>query len=1388
MGRGRSIVVACLTLLLLGAVGAVAGVGGAGAAPHRVVRPAPAPPRLDSAQVQGTIRAHSRRQARLRSRAEKHKRLRSRTAFRRASALEALAIGRDHFHGVFASPAFHGLDLRPGEHIHEYTSDHSALVDHPGGKRGLAESTLPLLTKDRSGHEARVDLALESRDGALEPVNPLVQARFGGAAGDGFSLPDVGVKVRVSGADDSDAQPTDDKAFYANAMTDTDFLDRPTPRGVETYAVLRSAASPEAITYAMSLPAGAELELLPGGNGFPAGAAVTRGGHHLLEIPPPIAYDADGQPVPVAYRVSGSDLTVSVSHRGTDVHYPIMLDPGFNVADQFANTAGWGWLAVGGPYFHGDGSYNYGSPVPAYGTRWGMLVEAPAGTYQLNSYGNMWWSAQPNSYIYRGEFQYVTYGWVYQAVNQGLWVPSRGQWDVLRQTGTNLDNNYYTACSAGPNPLCDPGNGSNDNAFVLGLQNIYLTNANYTYASAATMQSALIYQRDRFAPAVTGLSQSSSGWVDTKTLSTTASGSDTGLGMKEFAWIQPDRSQTTSTHGCAGTRTDRCPASWSATYSYNSGSLPEGSSTFAVAARDIVSNGSPETPWTVKVDHSKPTVPSLSGSLWTHRNQTADHRDEGLYDPSYTLNASAGDALSGLKSIDVQVDSGTPTHYPASCSGTDGCSDSIPTWTFNSDSYAEGDHTITVTAKDQLADQAGVDNTRHVSTQSFQVTVDRRGDIYHGVDWEGDPATADTTGEEFAQLNTQNMRHLTENTLVTRTVLTCITDTWGCAQEHSETRNAQTNPGTPDDYTVTNATSHDDPRMRDDSELLAPANSSLGTPTAVGPIDDALQLWQRPPPAHGTTYSLYTTTTQTVTDENAEDEVTKLWLDSGTKMPLHKQTSSGGTVESDVYYVYDRSRLHGTEVPGDFFSASAPANVGQTSTIALPVTDLPTLPEPSPPTDDQQIADAQALRVDLGLRNDYTYVKGLFDDVTLDNAADSYGIPLTSAERADLDARVSAEQDLSVVDDWGASQGQAAFAGTYVDQQNGGAIYVGFTNNVTANMNAVKAIYPHPELLHPFPTTPARTLQQLDALETQVESDWDSGALSALNVNSVGRDEQTNQVVLTSPSPTAADQAFLTARYGSGVTIEQRDISLGDSAANHRTPPNIGGLEIVSNQGGGGVACTSGFGAVKYYNTGGHKGREYFDVTAGHCLASTDQPGSNSRGYGLHWYHNGKGFGIEINDTLVPAGKKVGSDAMSVQVAPGTQSNRIYVRTGKDAKPHLVRITGSVDHFHRNQLVCHSGYRTRREFCGRVTRPNMSDHETKNGTKVVHEVEVKMSSCGVDEGDSGGPAFHKHKAFGVVRLLEATRAANCSGTRGNFFTFTPIGYSVSDLGGLELLR
>jgi hypothetical protein len=219
------------------------------------------------------------------------------------------------------------------------------------------------------------------------------------------------------------------------------------------------------------------------------------------------------------------------------------------------------------------------------------------------------------------------------------------------------------------------------------------------------MEGALLYERDHYNPVVTSVSGAPSTWVDSVQLSETAAGSDQGMGMFEFAWVQPDSTQKTSTRtDCTGAYGSRCSATWSATFNYFTGPLPEGVDRFAAAARDVVSNGSPESPWYVKVDHLPPHQDSITGSLRV---------PDGTWIPGGTndLTVNASDPNSGVQSDQITLGplSNTKTNTQANGSPCDanGCTTTINhPWSVSTSSLADGAYQVGVTTKDPLGHPA----------------------------------------------------------------------------------------------------------------------------------------------------------------------------------------------------------------------------------------------------------------------------------------------------------------------------------------------------------------------------------------------------------------------------------------------------------------------------------------------------------------------------------------------------------------------------------------------------------------------------------------------------------------------------------------------------------
>ncbi|HEY5052712.1 MAG TPA: hypothetical protein VII45_04810, partial [Solirubrobacterales bacterium] len=200
-----------------------------------------------------------------------------------------------------------------------------------GGEEGpaLVESTLPLRTEDTASKEAAVDLNIEHAEGELQPANPLVEVGIPTDLGEGLSLPEQEVTIKLAGAAEERSPSTVDHstAFFPNVAQDSDLSVALTPTGLETLTQLRSADSPRTETFHLTLPDGATLKETDDG-----GAEVIRAGKPLISVPRPSAIDAEGNEVPVSLDVSGNSIALHIAPTDSTA-YPALVDPLFETYD-----------------------------------------------------------------------------------------------------------------------------------------------------------------------------------------------------------------------------------------------------------------------------------------------------------------------------------------------------------------------------------------------------------------------------------------------------------------------------------------------------------------------------------------------------------------------------------------------------------------------------------------------------------------------------------------------------------------------------------------------------------------------------------------------------------------------------------------------------------------------------------------------------------------------------------------------------------------------------------------------------------------------------------------------------------------------------------------------
>jgi sugar lactone lactonase YvrE len=521
----------------------------------------------------------------------------------------------------------------------------------------LVESSVPMLSEAGGGGAEPVDLSLEHSEGAaLQPVNPLVPAEVPAELGDGIALANNSVHLSFEGAA-SERSPSvveEDLAFYPNSQEDTDLLVAPTPGGVETMTQLRSAEAPGEEVVRVNLPAGAILTENDQG-----GAEAALNGRTLLNVPPPTAVDAAGDPVPMTLSVSGDRIDLKISP-SADVLYPILADPLW-LAETYSWT--WGSSAFAGwtPSQSAPGYRVLEYAYPSENIRALDLTSGFSGGGTPNT-GAQWYFGVPRFYSDNAKYGEFPTSWLERVHLEGVQYliqpgpqgsdpvmvagildPYQNQWiSVGSHTGAEGEVIGWSGNYEFPNY----GN-HHGKLFSFGLITRETeAQAKYRRAMAAT---AIVEIHDDDTPQVQSV-DGPSGWWDTGQPTVSYAAKDSGLGIYSLRVTPPGQAATTYPVGCTGGGASPCPREVKSEESaavkvpINVASAPEGADTFTFAAADpLYSGGGESVPhvaassFRLNVDHTAPTL-SLTGTL-------PSWQEYGSEKPQYTLAYSAADGI-----------------------------------------------------------------------------------------------------------------------------------------------------------------------------------------------------------------------------------------------------------------------------------------------------------------------------------------------------------------------------------------------------------------------------------------------------------------------------------------------------------------------------------------------------------------------------------------------------------------------------------------------------------------------------------------------------------------------------------------------------------------------
>jgi RHS repeat-associated protein len=300
----------------------------------------------------------------------------SRHAFSRFGSAAAARLAREAFPDVLAVSSSAPL-LDRGQRITRYLNSNAASVDLGNGRHGVIDSAVPIATLTPSGHAVPLDLRLRRASGGFEPTVAASRALMHNRADEGVTLTDTGLSIApVQGGAGSAGILDGGSVLYANTETDADTLVKPVAQGVAIDGVLRSAASPQQLTFEVAGPGRVHLSQRRSGV-----VSVSLDGDVVARVLPPRAQDAAGAEVPVTMTVSGDRLVLHVAHRNGDFQYPIEVDPTVedgsflfgNWQSGFSEGAQGFFLSINGATLYDEGHFP-GYEAPQWGA-WGYETQ-----------------------------------------------------------------------------------------------------------------------------------------------------------------------------------------------------------------------------------------------------------------------------------------------------------------------------------------------------------------------------------------------------------------------------------------------------------------------------------------------------------------------------------------------------------------------------------------------------------------------------------------------------------------------------------------------------------------------------------------------------------------------------------------------------------------------------------------------------------------------------------------------------------------------------------------------------------------------------------------------------------------------------------------------------
>lgn len=408
----------------------------------------------------------------------------------------------------------------------------------------------------------------------------------------------------------------------------------------------------------------------------------------------------------------------------------------------------------------------------------------------------------------------------------------------------------------------------------------------------------------------------------------------------------------------------------------------------------------------------------------------------------------------------------------------------------------------------------------------------------------------------------------------------------------------------------------------------------------------------------------------------------------------------------------------------------------------------PTTPGSEPTASEQldaRLAAAESFREDFGLRSDPGYISGLEEDADRYAAGtEAFGVPLTSGELDALDSREDAADAIEpVVRRYVERRAADEFAGFYIDQDEGGTVKVGFTEDVASHIDALRTRSPRPALVEGFHA--GQTLRELERSAGTVTRALDE--LAELGAHSVSVDVSAGAVEVAAEQPGPALESELAERFPDAPlrVVAEPPAQLAANYSRFPVPPMVGAIEIFRQTSGGRTLCSAGF-VARQRGFSRKRSRDRV-VTAGHCAERGDLFKHHRSGRGAYRIGRVQRDAYQDGST---------ADALTIRLRQGDGRDAIYTPgRGQPGGLQPIRRSQPRRQVTEGEIVCRSGggsdfYLGQGVYCGQVTHKSVNANVFPGPTFLRRQVQAEVTTC---LGDSGGPVYRNRTAKGIVSAL-----------------------------------